>query len=135
MGITFMARMAMWGAMFGGGGGNDRDRNANPIALLAMMILAPLAAMLLQMALTRSREYEADRSGARLLGTGEPLARALEKLEAGVKQIPMNVQPAQASMFIINPLTGRKVQFANLFMTHPPTADRIARLRSGDWRQ
>jgi heat shock protein HtpX len=135
MGITFMARMAMWGAMFGGGGGNDRDRNANPIALLAMLILAPLAAMLLQMALTRSREYEADRSGARLLGTGEPLARALEKLEAGVKQIPMNVQPAQASMFIINPLTGRKVQFANLFMTHPPTADRVARLRSGDWRQ
>src|SRR4051794_28807379 len=97
MGITFMARMAMFGAMFGGGGGgNDRDRNANPIALLAMMILAPLAAMLLQMALTRSREYEADRSGARLLGTGEPLARALEKLEAGVKQIPMDVQPAQA---------------------------------------
>ena len=135
MGITFMARMAMWGAMFGGGGGNDRDRNANPIALLAMMILAPMAAMLLQMALTRSREYEADRSGARLLGTGEPLARALEKLEAGVKQIPMNVQPAQASMFIVNPLTGRKVQFANLFMTHPPTADRIARLRAGDWRQ
>ncbi|MBV8959776.1 MAG: zinc metalloprotease HtpX [Actinobacteria bacterium] len=135
MGITFMARMAMWGAMFGGGGGSDRDRNANPIALLAMMILAPMAAMLLQMALTRSREYEADRSGARLLGTGEPLARALEKLEAGVKQIPMNVQPAQASMFIVNPLTGRKVQFANLFMTHPPTADRIARLRAGDWRQ
>jgi len=135
MGITFTARMAMWGAMFGGGGGNDRDRGANPIALLAMMILAPMAAFLLQMALTRSREYEADRSGARLIGSGEPLARALEKLEAGVKQIPMQVQPAQASMFIINPLTGRKVQFANLFMTHPPTADRVARLRSGDWRQ
>ena len=136
MGITFMARMAMWGAMFGGGGRGGRDdEGGNIISLLALAILAPLAAMLLQMALTRSREYEADRSGARLLGTGEPLARALEKLEAGVKQIPMNVQPAQASMFIVNPLTGRKVQFANLFMTHPPTADRIARLRAGDWRQ
>jgi heat shock protein HtpX len=136
MGIMFTARIAMFGAMFGGGGGGrDNDRGTNPIALLALVILAPLAAMLLQMALTRSREYEADRSGARLLGTGEPLARALEKLEAGVKQIPMNVQPAQASMFIINPLTGRKAQFANLFMTHPPTADRVARLRAGDWRQ
>jgi heat shock protein HtpX len=135
MGIMFTARIAMFGAMFGGGGGGrDNDRGSNPIALLAMVILAPLAAMLLQAALTRSREFEADRSGARLLGTGEPLARALEKLEAGVKQIPMDVQPAQASMFIVNPLTGRKMQFANLFMTHPPTADRVARLRSGDWR-
>ena len=64
-----------------------------------------------------------------------PLARALAKLEQGAKQIPMNVDPAHASMFIINPLTGRKVQFANLFMTHPPTEERIARLRSGDWRK
>lgn len=133
MGITFIARMAMWGAMFGGGGG-DRRRNENPIALLAMAILAPMAAMLLQMALTRSREFEADRSGARLIGDGEPLARALEKIERGVKQIPMDVAPAQAQAYIVNPLTGRKVQFANLFMTHPPTADRINRLRGGEWR-
>jgi heat shock protein HtpX len=130
MGITFIARMAMWGAMFGGMGGRDNDdRGANPIALIAMAILAPMAAMLLQMALTRSREYEADRSGARLIGDGEPLARALEKLEQGVRQVPMNVNPAQAQAYIVNPLTGRQVQFANLFMTHPPTADRIARLR------
>ncbi|HEV2370495.1 MAG TPA: M48 family metalloprotease, partial [Acidimicrobiales bacterium] len=85
-------------------------------------------------ALTRSREYEADRSGARLIGDGEPLARALAKIEAGVRQIPMKVQPAEASMFIVNPLTGRQVTFRNLFMTHPPTAERIARLRSGEWR-
>jgi heat shock protein HtpX len=136
MGITFIARMAMWGAMFGGMGGRDgEDRGANPIALIAMAILAPMAAMLLQMALTRSREYEADRSGARLIGDGEPLARALEKLEKGVRAVPMNVNPAQAQAYIVNPLTGRQVQFANLFMTHPPTADRIARLRGGDWRQ
>jgi heat shock protein HtpX len=115
------------------GGGSDRDRPSNPIALIAMMILAPMAAFMLQMALTRSREYEADRSGARLLRDGEPLARALEKIEAGVRQVPMDIQPAQASMFIVNPLTSRKAQFANLFMTHPPTADRIARLRGKQW--
>ena len=129
--ITFVARMAMWGAMFGGGRSDDRDNN--PIALVAMMILAPLAAALLQMALSRSREFEADRSGARLIHDGEPLARALAKLEQGARQIPMDVNPAQAQAYIINPLTGRKVQFANLFTTHPPTEERIARLRNGDW--
>jgi heat shock protein HtpX len=128
MGITFAARMALW---FGGG-----DRNEGGIVgLLAMAILAPLAAMILQMALTRSREYEADRSGARLIGDGEPLARALAKIEASVGRVPMNVPPAQASMYIINPFSGRKVNFSQLFMTHPPTADRIARLESGDWRK
>jgi heat shock protein HtpX len=126
LGITFAARMAMWGAMFGGGG---RDGEGNIFGLLAMMILAPIAAALLQMALSRSREYQADASGAHLIGDGEPLARALEKIEAYVKQVPMNVNPAEASAYIINPLTGRKVQFANMFSTHPPTADRIARLR------
>lgn len=130
--ITFVARMAMWGAMFGGGG-RDNDRNANPFALLAFAILAPLAAALLQMALSRSREFEADRSGARLLGTGEPLARALEKLERAAKQIPMDVDPAHATAYIVNPLTGREVQFKNLFMTHPPTEERVRRLRSGEW--
>jgi heat shock protein HtpX len=130
--ITFVARMAMWGAMFGGGG-RDNDRNANPLALLAFAILAPLAAALLQMALSRSREFEADRSGARLLGTGEPLARALEKLEQAAKRIPMDVDPAHATAYIVNPLTGREVQFKNLFLTHPPTAERIRRLRSGEW--
>ena len=123
----------MWGAIFGGGG-RDRD-GGNTIGVLAMAILAPIAAVLLQMALSRSREYEADRSGAKLIGDGEPLARALAKIEASAKQIPMNIDPAHAQAFIINPLTGRKMQFANLFRTHPPTEDRIARLRSGVQRQ
>jgi len=134
MGITFVARMAMWGAMFGGGGSSDDDRGANPLALLAFSLLAPLAAAVIQMALSRSREYEADRTGARLIGDGEPLARALAKLEQGARAIPMAVDPAQASKFIVNPLAGRKVQFANLFSTHPPLDDRIARLRQGEWR-
>ena len=95
-----------------------------------MMILAPIAAGLLQMALSRSREYEADRGGAELLGNGEPLARALQKIEVYAKQIPMNVDPAHASAFIVNPLTGRKMQFSNLFTTHPPTEERIRRLRA-----
>ena len=133
MGITFVARMAMWGAMFGGGGRDD-DNNANPLALLAFSLLAPIAAMVIQMALSRSREYEADRTGARLIGDGEPLARALAKLEQGARAVPMAVDPAQASKYIVNPLTGRRVHFANLFTTHPPMEDRIARLRGGDWR-
>ena len=131
MGITFVARIAMWGALFGGGGRDD-DNN-NPIALLALVILAPMAAMVLQMALSRSREFEADRSGARLIGTGEPLASALAKLEASARRVPMKVDPAQAQKYIINPLTGRKVNFAKLFTTHPPTEERIARLREREW--
>jgi heat shock protein HtpX len=131
-GITFLAQMAMWGAMFGGR--SDDDDNVNPIAMIALIVLAPMAAGLLQMALSRSREFEADRAGARLLGDGEALARALEKLELGARRIPMDVAPAQAQKYIVNPLTGRKVQFANLFTTHPPTEQRVARLRGGEWR-
>ncbi|MGZ8765280.1 MAG: zinc metalloprotease HtpX [Acidimicrobiia bacterium] len=128
MGITFIARMAMWGAMFGGGGGGDRDNNV--FGMLAMAILAPIAAVMIQMAISRSREYEADRAGAALLGgDGEALARALLKIEATAERVPMNVDPAQATAYIINPLSGRKVNFANLFTTHPPTAERVARLR------
>ncbi|MEA2686356.1 MAG: heat shock protein HtpX [Actinomycetota bacterium] len=133
MGITFVARMAMWGAMFGGGGGRDDD-SPNPIALIALSLLAPMAAGVLQMALSRSREYEADRSGARLIGDGEPLARALAKLEQGARSVPMDVDPVQAQKYIVNPLTGRKIQFAKLFTTHPPMEDRIRRLRAGEWR-
>jgi heat shock protein HtpX len=127
MGITFIARMAMWGGMFFGGG---RDNNGGIVGILAMAILAPIAAMLLQMALSRSREYEADHSGAELLGTGEPLAQALGKIEAYAKRVPMDVDPAQATAYIINPFTGRRVQFAGLFSSHPPTEERIARLRA-----
>jgi heat shock protein HtpX len=128
MGITFVARMAMWGAMFGGGRGDDDN---NPIGMLAMALLAPVAAGLMQMALSRSREFQADQTGARLIGTGEPLARALEKLELSAHRVPMDIDPAHAQAFIVNPLTGRKVQFADLFRSHPSTQDRVARLRGG----
>jgi len=127
LGITFVARMAVWGAIFGGGG-NNRD-GGNAFSALAMAILAPVAAMMMQMALSRSREFQADASGAHLLHDGEPLARALEKIEAYVKQRPMDVNPAQAQAYIINPLSGRKVEFANLWSSHPPTAERVRRLR------
>ena len=136
MGITFIARMAMWGAMFGGFGGSssdDEDRGGNIFGLLAMAVLAPIAAMLMQMALSRSREHEADRSGARLIGDGEPLARALEKLEVTARRVPMNIDPAHAQAFIVNPLTGRRIQFSSLWRSHPPTQDRVARLRGRDW--
>ena len=128
--ITFAARMAMWAAIFGGRGG-DRDRN--PIGELALIFLAPVAAMLLQMAISRSREYQADRSGARLIGDGEPLARALEKLEVYSKRIPSHVDPAQAPAYIANPLAGQRHGFAKLFTTHPPMEERIRRLREREW--
>jgi heat shock protein HtpX len=130
LGITFAARMFMWGAILGGmGGGRDSKGGNNIFGALALMILAPIAATMLQLALSRSREFEADRSGAELLGTGEPLARALEKIDAYAKRIPMDVDPAHATAYIINPLSGQKVQFKNLFQTHPPTEERVARLR------
>ena len=132
MGITFLAQMAMWASMFGGGG---RDRNDNVFGTLAIAILAPIAAAFLQAALSRSREYEADRRGARLLGTGEPLARALEKLDQGTRLVPSTVNPAQASAYIANPFAGQKSSFSvRMGSTHPPMADRIARLRSGEWQ-
>ena len=128
MGITFIARMAMWGAMFGGMGGDDEEGGGG-VGLLIMAILAPIAAFVIQMAVSRSREFEADRGGAEIAGGGEPLARALEKLHEGSQKIPMNVNPAMEQAFIVNPLTGRKASFAKYFMTHPPVEDRIARLR------
>lgn len=128
LGITMIARMILWGSMFGLGGDNRRGGNA--FGAIALMILAPIAAGLLQMALSRSREYDADLGGAQLLGTGEPLARALEKIDNAARQVPMNVDPAHATAYIVNPLTGRKVNFATLYSTHPPTADRVARLRA-----
>jgi heat shock protein HtpX len=132
MGITLIATWLRFAAIFGGGGRDDEG--GNPIALLAMAVLAPIAAFLLQAALSRSREFEADRSGARLIGDGEPLAQALDKLEIAARKIPMNIDPAHASAFIVNPLAGRKVNFGNLWRTHPPTEDRIARLRGDEWR-
>ena len=136
MAITGAARMAMFAGMFGGGGRND-DRDGNGLAGLMMIILAPIAAAMIQMAISRSREFEADASAARLLGSGEQLARALEKLELGATRIPVEINPAQAQAYIVNPLRRGDRQGGgarNLFSTHPPTADRIARLRSGEWR-
>jgi heat shock protein HtpX len=124
MGVMVLASMARWAAIFGGRGDDDE----NPLALLAMALFAPLAAGLLQAALSRTREFEADATGKELIGDGQPLAAALQKIEQYAKQVPMNIDPAHAQAFIVNPLTGRKVQFANLFRSHPPTEDRIARL-------
>lgn len=110
-------------------GGSDDD-DGNPLAGLAALFLAPIAATFIQMAISRSREFEADRWAARLINGGEPLARALEKLHLGAQKIPMHVQPAQATHYIVNPLAGRRVNFAKLFSTHPPMEERIARLRA-----
>jgi heat shock protein HtpX len=132
--ISAIAQMAMFATMFSGGG-DDEDR-PNPLAILLVSMLAPLAAGLIQMAISRSREYEADRSAAELLGTGEPLARALERIEVLATQRPMMVPPAQAQAYIHNPLAemhhkrGTGVDVGRLFSTHPNTADRIARLRA-----
>jgi heat shock protein HtpX len=122
--ITWIAQMAF----FFGGAGDDRDRKGNPLVMLLMLILAPIAAMLIQMAISRSREYEADRLGAEVVGTGRGLAQALGKLDAASKRIPLPVPDSQANMFIVAPLTGSGV--TKLFMTHPPVAERIARLEA-----
>ena len=124
-GITYMAQMAMFAGMFGSSDDEDRP---NPVAMILMMLLAPLAASLIQASLSRSREFEADRAGAEISGNPQYLASALQKIESYASRVPMNINPAQASAYIVNPLTGRNVQFARLFMTHPPTADRVAAL-------
>jgi heat shock protein HtpX len=129
MSITFIARMAFWF----GGGRDDRDSAFGPFAMLFAWILAPIAAFLIQMAVSRSREYQADESGAHLSHDPLALAGALRKIEAAAKQVPppATVTPAQAHMFIVNPFKGRSAgmaSFATLFSTHPPTEARIARL-------
>lgn len=122
--ISYLAHMAQWAMIFGGG---DDEEGSNPIALIGMMILAPIAAMLVQMAISRSREYAADATGARYCGSPHSLAGALRKLETANKQMPMpRVNEATAHMFIVNPLSGKKL--AALFSTHPPMEERIRRL-------
>jgi len=124
--ITMVASIARWGFMFGGGQGRRDDRDGSPIAAIAMLILAPIAAALIQMAISRSREYQADESGAHLCGNPMWLASALRKLEAGSQRIPMDATPTTAHLFIVNPLHGGG--FSSLFSTHPPMEARIARL-------
>jgi len=128
--ITMIAHIAQWGMIFGGfGGRRDDDEGAGgAIAGIAMIILAPIAAMLIQLAISRSREYEADATGAKICGNPMSLASALKKLEIGAQRIPMEASPATAHMFIVNPLRGGG--FSNLFSTHPPMEKRIERLES-----
>ncbi|MBI5731136.1 MAG: zinc metalloprotease HtpX [Ignavibacteriales bacterium] len=124
--ITFIARMAGWAAMFGGGR-NERDRD-NVFADLALMIIAPIAAMLIQMAISRSREFMADEGGAQISGEPLALASALNKLQQGNKLIPMtNAGTSSSHMFIVNPLSGKSLM--KLFSTHPPIEERIERLQ------
>jgi heat shock protein HtpX len=125
--ITMLASMAKWAMIFGGGRSDDEE-GGGIVGVLVMAILAPIAAMLIQMAISRSREYMADDGGAKVSGKPWALAGALEKLQAASQAIPMNANPSTAHMFIVNPLTGRA--FTNLFSTHPPIEERIARLRS-----
>ena len=128
--IMILARMASFATMFGGGrDSEERGGGGGIIGLLVMIIVAPIAAMLIQMAISRSREYQADASGAQFSGNPLGLAGALEKLETASKQIPMeDPKPATAHMFIVNPLSGSSL--LNLFSTHPPIEERIARLRA-----
>ncbi|MSP13672.1 MAG: zinc metalloprotease HtpX [Chloroflexi bacterium] len=126
--ITLLASMARWAFIFGGygGGRNSRDQG-NPLAGLLMIIVAPIAALLIQMAISRSREFEADSGGAQILGNPLPLASALEKLEAYNKRMPMDIAPSTAHLYIVNPISGEGLR--NLFSTHPPIYERVARLK------
>jgi len=125
--ISYLAQMAQWAMIFGGGRRDDNE-GGSPIAAIVMMIVGPIAAMLVQMAISRSREYGADESGARLSGNPLYLANALRKLQTASQRIPMDANPATSHMFIVNPLSGGGM--AKLFSTHPPIEERIARLES-----
>ncbi len=125
--IMVLASMARWTAIFGGGSASDDEGGGVTIGLIVMSLLAPFAAMIIQMAISRSREYLADSTGAGFAGNPEGLARALEKLGQYSKRIPMDANPSTAHMFIVNPLSGRSLM--SLFSTHPPLEERIARLR------
>ncbi len=129
--ITWIGYTGRWAMMFGGwgGGGRDNDREGGGIAALLMLILAPIAALLLQLGISRQREYQADASGAKMVGHPYGLVRALEKLGAYNKKIPMDISPSTAALCIVAPLTAKGL-FTGLFSTHPPLADRIVRLQN-----
>ena len=127
--ITYLAHMAQWAAIFGGGRRDDEEGSGGGVfGALLMAILAPIAAMLIQLAISRAREFQADASGAQLAGRPWGLAKALEKLEMASRMAPMDATPATAHLFIVNPLRGEGL--ATLFSTHPPIQERIARLRA-----
>lgn len=124
--ITMIANVIQWGAIFGMGRGDDEEGGGSFLASIALAIIAPIAAMIIQMAISRSREYMADETGARIAGNSGGLSNALLKLESAAHRIPMQVNPAASHLFIINPLSGESV--ARLFSTHPPIRDRVDRL-------
>jgi heat shock protein HtpX len=127
--VTMVARMAGYAAMFGGRRSDDEDSGGGAIGAIVMMIVAPIAAILIQLAISRAREFQADASGARMAGRPWGLAKALEKLEIASKMEPMDASPATAHLFIVNPLRGAG-GLSTLFSTHPPIEERIARLRA-----
>ena len=122
--ISYLAHMAQWAMIFGG----RDDDDGNPLVAIVMMIVAPIAAMLIQMAISRSREYAADAGGARIAGNPHHLASALQKLHMASQKLPMKAEPATAHMFIVSPLSGGRM--TKLFSTHPPMEERVARLES-----
>jgi heat shock protein HtpX len=122
--VALLGRVAMWGAILGG-----RDREGGGLGMIVMAIVAPIAAMLIQFAISRQNEFQADRTGAEISGNPMGLASALQKLDSYSKRIPMQVNPAGASLAIVNPLAGQKVAFSSLFSTHPPTEERVTRLK------
>jgi len=127
--ITMIANVIKWSAFFGGVQSDEEEGGGifGLFAAMAMAILAPIAALLIQMAISRSREYQADATGARLAGSSAGLANALLKLERGAQRMPMKVNPAASHLFIVNPLSGQSL--AALFSTHPPIEERVSRLR------
>jgi heat shock protein HtpX len=130
--ITMIGRMVFYAEMFGLGGGRSDSRRGGVFSALAMMIVAPLAAVLIQLAISRSREYEADHTGAEITGNPQGLARALDKIDKWSKRVPMQASPSMAHMFIIQPLTSGAL-FSSLFSTHPPIRKRIERLIGRDF--
>ncbi|MBI4727704.1 zinc metalloprotease HtpX [candidate division TA06 bacterium] len=128
--ITMIARMAGYVAMFGGyGGDRNRDRGGGgALGMILIMILAPIAALLIKLWISRTREYSADSGGAQIAGNPQGLASALEKLQTGVQMAPMNANPASSHLFIVNPLSGKSLM--SLFSTHPPIKERVAKLRA-----
>lgn len=125
--IAMIANVAQWGLMFGGFGGSDDDDGGGILGTVVMALLAPIAAMIIQMAISRSREYGADETGAFLAGNPQGLSSALLKLQAASQRVPMEISPGVAHMFIINPLAG--FSLASLFSTHPPVEQRVAKLK------
>jgi len=133
--VMLLADMARWAMIFGGARSDDREGN-HPLVYLFIMIVAPIAAMLIQLAISRAREYEADATGAKLAGSPDGLISALRKLEQASRMIPMQASPSTAHLFIVNPLRGMGGTLMSLFMTHPPIEERIRRLqqmRGSEW--